>query len=228
MEQSKKISLVLCILLGYLGVHKFYEKKYGLGVLYLLTFGLFGIGWITDCVKLFLAVQCNSKEKTELQSVQSANCEGTDCLGTTVEKTYKVAGINHYLSAFKSIGEHNPQYDMSKKEILLAGLAGKEIYKQVFNPQKAEVIPEPDNPHDQNAIKVIIDGVHIGYIKAGSCAHLLKVITENRIEQICCEMRGGQYKAYVDTSGMDEDAHYELDEGDSPYWAILHITERKA
>lgn len=44
------IELMLCWLFGYLGVHKFYRKKKGLGFLYLLTIGLFGIGWIGDSI----------------------------------------------------------------------------------------------------------------------------------------------------------------------------------
>lgn len=44
--------LILCILLGYFGAHKFYEKKIGMGVLYFFTLGLFGIGWVVDIVKL--------------------------------------------------------------------------------------------------------------------------------------------------------------------------------
>lgn len=49
---NKKIELILCVLLGYLGAHKFYEGKFGIGVLYLCTMGLFGIGWIYDIVVL--------------------------------------------------------------------------------------------------------------------------------------------------------------------------------
>lgn len=45
-------ALVLCILFGYFGAHKFYEKKIGMGILYFFTLGLFGIGWIVDIVKL--------------------------------------------------------------------------------------------------------------------------------------------------------------------------------
>ena len=33
-----------------LGAHKFYEGKVGMGILYLLTCGLFGIGWIVDII----------------------------------------------------------------------------------------------------------------------------------------------------------------------------------
>ena len=38
----------MCLFGGYIGLHKFYEGKTGMGVLYLCTLGLFGIGWIID------------------------------------------------------------------------------------------------------------------------------------------------------------------------------------
>lgn len=49
-ECDKWITLILCIFFGVLGVHKFYERKNGIGVLYILTFGLFGIGVIMDLI----------------------------------------------------------------------------------------------------------------------------------------------------------------------------------
>ena len=50
--KNKWVALLLCLFLGYLGVHKFYEGRVGLGILYLLTFGLAGIGWLIDCIIL--------------------------------------------------------------------------------------------------------------------------------------------------------------------------------
>ena len=44
----------LCLFLGYLGAHKFYEGKVGMGILYLFTLGLCGIGWIVDCILILL------------------------------------------------------------------------------------------------------------------------------------------------------------------------------
>lgn len=49
-EINKKTALILCILLGYFGAHKFYEGKTGMGILYVCTLGLFGIGWIADII----------------------------------------------------------------------------------------------------------------------------------------------------------------------------------
>lgn len=51
-NKSKSIALMLCITLGYLGVHYFYVGKIGIGLLYLLTFGIFGFRWIIDIVRI--------------------------------------------------------------------------------------------------------------------------------------------------------------------------------
>lgn len=51
-QKNKWVALVLCLLFGYLGVHRFYEGKIGTGILYLLTLGLFGIGWLVDFIIL--------------------------------------------------------------------------------------------------------------------------------------------------------------------------------
>lgn len=39
--KNKWVALILCIFFGVLGAHKFYEGKAGMGILYLLTGGLF-------------------------------------------------------------------------------------------------------------------------------------------------------------------------------------------
>lgn len=46
--KSKAVVLPLCIFLGVLGVHRYYVGKIGTGVLWTLTAGFFGIGWIVD------------------------------------------------------------------------------------------------------------------------------------------------------------------------------------
>lgn len=47
---DKWISFLLCFFLGILGGHKFYEGKIGMGILYIFTLGLFGIGVIIDLI----------------------------------------------------------------------------------------------------------------------------------------------------------------------------------
>ncbi len=53
MAKSKWVSFFLCLFLGVLGIHKFYEGRVLLGILYLFTVGLFGVGVIIDLIVLF-------------------------------------------------------------------------------------------------------------------------------------------------------------------------------
>ena len=48
--RSRLIALILCVLLGYFGVHRFYVDRVPSGILWLLTGGLLGIGWFIDII----------------------------------------------------------------------------------------------------------------------------------------------------------------------------------
>lgn len=47
---------ILCFFLGGLGVHRFCVGKIGTGIVWLLTFGCFGIGVLVD----FIMILCSS------------------------------------------------------------------------------------------------------------------------------------------------------------------------
>ena len=50
--KDKWVAFFLCLFLGEFGAHRFYEGKAGSAILYLLTFGLFGIGWFVDLIRI--------------------------------------------------------------------------------------------------------------------------------------------------------------------------------
>ena len=50
--KSKSTAYLLWFFLGGFGAHKFYLGKTGMGILYLFTFGIFGIGWLIDLFTL--------------------------------------------------------------------------------------------------------------------------------------------------------------------------------
>lgn len=50
--RNKWVSLILCILFGWIGAHKYYEGKVGIGILYTFTFGLLLVGVFIDVIIL--------------------------------------------------------------------------------------------------------------------------------------------------------------------------------
>ena len=55
-RKSQIVALILCLLFGMLGMHYFYVGKIGMGLLYLFTGGLFGIGWIVDIIRIIAGI----------------------------------------------------------------------------------------------------------------------------------------------------------------------------
>lgn len=48
--KSRTVALLLCLFLGVTGAHRFYMGRAGLGLLYLFTVGLFGVGVLVDLI----------------------------------------------------------------------------------------------------------------------------------------------------------------------------------
>lgn len=51
-EKKRSVALLLCVLYGWLGLHRFYVGKAGTALLMMLTIGGFGIWYIIDLVWL--------------------------------------------------------------------------------------------------------------------------------------------------------------------------------
>ena len=64
--KSKTTAYLLCIFFGFLGAHKFYLRKPGMGILYWLTAAIFGIGWLYDLFTLGKQVDQFNKNQPDL------------------------------------------------------------------------------------------------------------------------------------------------------------------
>lgn len=132
-------------------------------------------------------------------------------------ENFRVAGISYHMADFMELAQEDPDYSPKKSEIIENGLEDQRVYKFFFSADLVELIPEPENIHDPNAVAVYADGHHIGYIKAGSCSRVKNLLASGRIRRISLDAGGGPYVYY------DSDAKT-FDADEAPYGAKVIIT----
>lgn len=107
---NKKVELVITILFGWMGTHKFMKGKFWTGVLYLFTAGLFCIGWFVDIYKCVKAQNEDFISKNNYDSLMGK--EGIDSINAGFLLNIKDSGLNlkedeicHYMDKAQTISE---------------------------------------------------------------------------------------------------------------------------
>ena len=112
-KKNKSTALIFSVLLGGLGVDRFYLGYTGIGILKLLTGGCFGILWIVDIVflltgKLVPADGSEWDEDAPLFGSNNQNCK-------TVDSADEILKFKELLDAGAITQE---EFERKKKEIL--------------------------------------------------------------------------------------------------------------
>jgi len=66
---------IICLCGGWFGLHKFVEKKPGMGILYFCTLGLFCVGWIVDTVRYFKIYQNDKRKQAMIEEQKRIETE---------------------------------------------------------------------------------------------------------------------------------------------------------
>ena len=76
--KSKGLAYVLwlCSIFGWFGFHRFYLRKYGTGIIWVFTFGVFGMGSIVDLFILGGMVE-QYNTNIELKTIRTATLSNT-------------------------------------------------------------------------------------------------------------------------------------------------------
>jgi len=134
-------------------------------------------------------------------------------------ETHRIAGTSFHEKEIPELMIENGDYDMTAAELIDAGFEDERVYKYSETYCTAALEPEPDNQYDPNAIRVLAEGVHIGYIKKGSAAHVKKLLEEDRIASMLITITGGPYK----TAYLNENDRPRIEKDDQNFSAKLDI-----
>lgn len=102
---------------------------------------------------------------------------------------FDVKSWDQLLKNMMSVLELNPNYKEPKS-------TEKTVYKYKYFEKECELIPEPKNKYDKDAIKVCYGGVHIGYVPAAWTDDVKKLMKAGY--KATLSIRPGHYKKFED------------------------------
>lgn len=209
------IAYIVSVLFIIIGIPTF-----AIGGFFLVIAGVFIFFLGCGYKKEYLSILSEENNNTTVRENSSIKTQPIQSNTLNKIETHKVTGVSFREKEILSIIPENDAYDYSRKELIDLGYWNERIYKYEFNTNQVKLLPEPTNPHDPKAIKVMINDIHIGYIKSGSCSHIHNLLNEDKILKIDCEIKGGKYK-YLSYNDIDDS--YQLNESDSPIFVRLKI-----
>ena len=99
---------------------------------------------------------------------------------TLTEEDYHAVGVFYYESNIRKLACANPEWKKKAAETIKEGKAGKRIFKNNYVNKPVKLVEEAKNPHDPNAVAVIIAGELVGYISREENIKV-KDILKNRV-----------------------------------------------
>lgn len=155
-----------------------------------------------------------------------AAAEKTPAKPRATFERHKLAGTSYHLDAIMALAQENPDYDLTKREIIDDGLTDERIYQYAFADGPVELVEDPGNEYDPNAIKVLVAGQHIGYIKRGSTGRIHNLQRAGRVLGVTAEIYGGKYKVVICDDDDDGTERYDLIKDETGYGAAIEILVR--
>lgn len=119
---------------------------------------------------------------------------------------FPVRGTEYCQAAIEKHMEENPDWFKDYTALKQEKKQWKLIYRYYPTDAEAELVPEPSNPHDKNAVMVCVGGDKVGYIAAEECVNVLKLIRAGKIDRASVALKGGPVKRVFEDGKDAQDA----------------------
>lgn len=129
-------------------------------------------------------------EKTIQWLLTPSKKQVTDTLSDGL--AFEVAGVNYRMKEVIKLATKIKKFDMSAKKLIEIGYQNRNVYRYYFINEPVELRPEPTNPHDPNAIMVLINNVHVGYVPKNDIQRVRDFLPHT--QSISAQIKGGEYR----------------------------------
>ena len=138
--------------------------------------------------------------------------------------SFKVAGISNYQDdVINKLMDDCDLWTWNKQEIIEYDHVEEKMRKYESDPLPAELVPEPDNQYDPNAIKVMVEDVLVGYVPAAETDAVRQVLS-GPYSKIICELYGGPYKILIeDYDDLTDKSTYRMETHDDNKIGRAHV-----
>lgn len=184
---------------------------------FFLSSGLRKKGYIDRNLAMYLYYRFSRKPAPPVNNVSVPSRSFPSSLSDSGfhAETFDVAGVSYYLNNLSHLGKEKSDWRHSIQKLIEDGKAGRKVFRYAFSCHPVKLVPEPDNPNDRNAVRVVCSGEHIGYIPSESNVHVLDILNHRNIISISGFIGGGQYRI-VNLDGTNF-------VGESGYFATITI-----
>lgn len=94
-------------------------------------------------------------------------------------KRFEVAGVFYHKNAVRSAANKRNDFSLSDEDFRSSHSDGKRVFQYYFSRNsKVDLVEEPENLHDQNAIAVYVNGEKIGYVPANLAPELHSILKQ--------------------------------------------------
>ena len=139
------------------------------------------------------------KESAERNTVQKS-IPSKDA--TRLQETFEIPGAYYHRTSIAKVANPNPDWKKTCKSLIKAGKANQKIYRFERTTKTAELVEEPGNSHDPNAVMVTVEGEKVGYISADEALHVKEIMRQHCLKSVTAVITGGEYKTITPDAEM--------------------------
>lgn len=137
------------------------------------------------------------------------------------------AGMEHHMDELMELAEENLDFTCTKKELRDYLIINQRVFQYKFNPTGIDLVPDPQNPYDSNAVKILLNNRHIGYIRSSQAQRSADLFNSDRVKRVQVSIQGGKYKillgdgSYFD--GSEPLSEFKLTQDEAPYSVRIYL-----